>query len=146
MGGDKRSPPLVGERCHGSRGVGADARQATELGGIWRQHRGAIPSTIGDFAGQAMEIPGSRVVTQAAPRLLDLRRLGPRNVGQRRELLEKRAVTRHHPRHLRLLEHQLRDENLIRIAGSSPWEIARVRTEPTANRSAELLLRGVWSL
>ena len=55
----------------------------------------------------------------------------------RREPLKPLFVLGLDPVHLGLLQHDLRDQNLIRIAGSSPREVASVSVIPAEGADRE---------
>src|SRR5207247_5192411 len=54
-----------------------------------------------------------------------------------RETVQPLVVIRDHCCNLSLLEHELRDENGVRVARSAPREIASVATIPVEKRAAE---------
>src|SRR5689334_13612083 len=62
---------------------------------------------------------------------------GMSDVSERRESLEKALVVVNNAGNLRLLEHELRDENAIWIASAPPREVAAVRAKPCAQLAAE---------
>ena len=136
VGVDERSACLVGERCDGARRVGADARECAQL----VRRRGKAPaatSARGDLAGEPVEVARAGVIPESLPRLAHPRRRRVGHCPQRRECSQELRVFRHDARDLRLLEHQLRDENAIRIARSSPRQVTRAPPIPRAKPAAE---------
>src|SRR5215211_6525131 len=77
-----------------------------------------------------MQIPRSSVVAQSLPCFHDPLWLRACNVVEGGEAIEKLTVASDHARHLRLLKHQLRNEDLVRIACLAPWKVARVPPVP----------------
>ena len=84
-----------------------------------------------------MEVPRAGVVAEAIPRLRHARGRARATSRERGKALEELAVLVDDARDLRLLEHQLRDENAIRIARPPPWKIARVATDTRREAGAE---------
>lgn len=124
---DRRCVPLEGKRGHRAGGVGADTRQGTE--GV---------DTVGECATlladdvtcQAVQVGGPAIVSEASPRLPDRSR--PR-LGQGLEGGEARKEVMpvsFDPGDLRLLEHDLGDEDPVGIARPTPWQVTAVAAEP----------------
>ena len=53
-------------------------------------------------------------------------------------LLEPFAVLRQHAIDLRLLEHDFRHEDVVRIGGVAPWQVASVRSYQSSSRRLKL--------
>ena len=60
-------------------------------------------------------------------------------MGECGELAEKLTVFRYDSRDLRLLEHQLRHEYLVRAAGPAPGQVARVSAVPATKPATEVI-------
>ena len=118
--------PLVGERAHRARRVRADARQRAQRVGVRRE--ASLPRRARGRSPGAPARGGSAPArsSRAPPTPPSRARPRARHVVQRREGLEELAVARHDARHLRLLEHQLRDEDVVRIARPPPGQVAPV--------------------
>ena len=133
VGIDERCACLVRERRDGARGVCPDPRKGLKLDGRCRQASTA-PAPVRDRAGEPVEIARSRVVAEALPSVPEARRRRRRHGPQRRKGLKELGVLRNDPHDLCLLEHQLRDEDVRRIACTAPGKIPRgapiPRTEP----------------
>ena len=84
--------PLVRERCHGPGGVVADARQLAQTRGVRRERLVRRSAALGDVAGEAVQVPSARVVTEAVPRFTDLTRSRAREVHKGGEALEEAIV------------------------------------------------------
>ncbi|MEY2547020.1 MAG: hypothetical protein QOG48_2137 [Verrucomicrobiota bacterium] len=93
-------------------------------------------SILHEFGG-GVEIPGAAVVAEALPCVQDVVFARARKRGESRETCEPSIIVRQHGRHLRLLEHELRDENRVRIARAAPREIAPVFAIPDAKRGTK---------
>ena len=125
---------IEGERAHGIRGVTAHSRQVpnrTQRSGkttaVFRHH----------VLGGRAKIPRARVVTQALPGVKDfvLRRGG--EGGEIGEAPHPRLIIWDNRGDLRLLEHELRNENCVRIACPAPGEIAAMFPIPGEECVAE---------
>ena len=90
-----------------------------------------------DFLRGTMQVAGACVVAKAFPRLGDATRMGARDIGKGGELTEEFTVLGDHSRDLRLLEHQLRHEDAIRIARFSPGQVTSVLPIPCAQPASE---------
>lgn len=84
-----------------------------------------------------MEVTRARIVSEALPRFTYLVRPRLRELREVGKSIQKAIVIVEHPRDLRLLEHQLRNENAVRIARFPPGQIATVLAIPGAQSSAE---------
>src|SRR5688500_11247870 len=79
-----------------------------------------------------MQVSRSRVVPESGPRLHHASWSRPRDAGEGRKPPQKTVVPLEHARDLSLLQHQLGDENAIRIARVPPGEVAAVGAKPAA--------------
>jgi hypothetical protein len=100
-----------------------------------------LTSTSGDLVCQPMKVPGAGVVAKSFPRFHHARGLSAGDIRERRKLLEKFTISRHDARYLRLLEHELRDKDLVRDPRPSPREITAVRPEPSSKTPTEGLAK-----
>ena len=137
VGIDQLGPALVGERTDCARRVGADAGQRTQRGHVRRQGRGLVAPAVRHMPGERVEVPRPRVVAEPRPRFGHASRSGACDVVQGGEGGEELSVLRHDARDLRLLKHQLGDEDAIRIARLPPGEVAPVGAKPAAEASTE---------
>src|SRR5919106_1136088 len=89
---------------------------------------------LGDPAGSAVQAQAAAVVPEPLPLADDVgwRRL--REGLDRRPALEPGGVTRYDPRNLGLLEHDLADEDRVRVARPAPRKVAAEPLEPGAER------------
>ena len=87
-----------------------------------------------DFCGRE-EIARARVVAQSLPGVQDVVFRCSRERGEIRESAKPLIIIRSNGRDLGLLEHQLGDENGVRIARAAPGKIAATATIP-AKKSA----------
>ena len=125
---DERSAALVRERRDGSGGVVTDARQGAQRGRII----GDRPTIARHVSGEGVEVSGARVIAETRPGLQHAVRRRFGHVSERGETREESLVVVHHPRYLRLLQHELGDEHAVRVASPSPRQVAAVLTEPRA--------------
>src|SRR5262245_17581451 len=79
---------------------------------------------------RAPRVAGARVVAETRPAVAHRVRRCRRQVFKGRIAAEEAGVVPHHPGHLRLLKHELRDEDLVGIAGSAPRQRAPVQGVP----------------
>ena len=120
VGVDEADVVLEGEHEHRSGGVGPDARQGEEGVEVFRKG----PAVVGHHGCcTPMEVDGPAVVPEAFPRPHHVSDGRCRAAGRRREPFEERGPTGLHPRHLGLLEHQLRHQHRPGITGRPPRQI-----------------------
>ena len=139
VGVDGGDGEVEGETGDGSGGVASDAGQARDGGGIGREDAAVFGD---DLLRGVAEISRPRVVAEALP---DAEHFGLGGGGERGEIGEAREplfVKRDDGRHLRLLEHELRNHDGVRIVGPPPREIAPVLREPFGEARANL--RGIF--
>src|SRR5467141_478803 len=77
-----------------------------------------------------MQVAGARVVAQPVPRLHDRLRARASEVPDRGKSLQEPRIELRHPAHLCLLQHELRHDDAVRIAGLAPRKVARVLSIP----------------
>ena len=98
-------------------------------------------SGLGNFPAPrepaALEVSRAGVIAEALPRVQDIGRFRARERGEIRKAREPAFVIRQHGRDLRLLEHELGDENGVRIACSPPGQIAPVTAKPGGKLAAK---------
>ena len=94
-------------------------------------------TALHDLFREGVEIARAPVIAEPLPRLADLggARLG--EVDQLRPAGQEPAVEQFHPAHLGLLQHHLRDQDVVRVPGAPPGEIAPVPAEPAEEAGAE---------
>jgi hypothetical protein len=118
---DRQHRAGVREPGNGIGGVAADSGQLRQILG---------PAAVGDLASCPMKIQGPPVVSESLPGANHVGGRSGRERLHRRPALEPRKVTGNDPRDLRLLEHDLGDQDRVRIAGPPPRKIAPVLGEP----------------
>ena len=136
VGVNEGGATLVGEARDRAGGVEANARKGTKTCGVGRDNAGA-GRRIGDLTGERMQVASAGVISESGPRVghvLD-GRIG--DVVEGGEALEKPRVVIDDAGDLRLLEHQLGDEDVVRVARAAPGEITRRAAEPSAEAPAE---------
>ena len=118
--------PAEGEAADGVRRVAADSGKLGEILG---------PAMSGDMLRRPVQVDRAPVVAEPLPRADDLRerRSGERLQG--RPPLEPGREARHDALDLRLLEHDLRDEDRVRVASPPPGQVAAVLLEPGSKPS-----------
>src|SRR5215472_5152949 len=90
-----------------------------------------------------MEIPGSGIVSESLPALHHCFRFGSGELVNGRKSLEKAWVVLEHAGDLGLLEHELRDDHLVRVPGVAPRQVPRGPSEP-GQEGARKPLCGRW--
>ncbi|OPZ42838.1 MAG: hypothetical protein BWY94_02021 [Actinobacteria bacterium ADurb.BinA094] len=136
---------VMGEDEHGAGGVRADARQRLQPVERARQPGAGAGGRRGPGHGDGAPVQAQRpvVVAEALPAEQDFAE------GRRREALEVGPdthpflVTRDHPRHRRLLQHDLADQDRVRVGGPSPRKVAAVLLVPAEQPSAQRAEAGV---
>ena len=112
---------------------GPDARQRQQASRACAGTRRAA-TTAG---GRGVEVRRPTRVAEALPQpqhVAERRRRARRRRGER---LEEREVLRHHPRHLRLLQHHLAHQDRPRVAGAAPRQVAQPRRGPAEHAVGE---------
>jgi hypothetical protein len=132
VGIDQCGPLFVGKAGHGTGGVRSDAGQFAQLYRFTGNHTVLLR---GHLASQRVQVPRACIVAEPLPRLHHT--LGPRpgQTVQIGEPIKEAPIEVQHTRDLRLLQHQLGDEHAIRVAGSTPRQVPRVRAEPPLQRA-----------
>ncbi len=113
----------VREARHRRGGVAADPGQRVERRRVWGQ-------AAGTEARDAMQVARAPVVAEARPFSEHVRKRRLGETPERREATEEALVHVQYARHLRLLEHDLRDEDGVWVAGAAPGEDAAVARVP----------------
>lgn len=121
----------------GSGGVGSDAGQGADGGRIGGEMASVIRD---DGSGGAMEIAGAGVIAEALPCMEDVRPGSGGEGLERREESHPAVKVGDHRCDLGLLEHDLRDQNRIRVPRGAPGEIASVAGEPAAECGSKKLV------
>src|SRR4051812_30319293 len=97
------------------RGVASNPRQRQKFVDLARTAPSMVPRNL---AGGRMQIPDATVIAEAFPRLQHFR-LGGRGKRMKiRKAAEPAFIVRNDSRHLRLLEHEFRNENGVRVPRS----------------------------
>ena len=117
IGVDGRDRGAEGERRYGRCGVRPHPRQGRQR----RRIRGHRASVLGDDdPRRSPQGRGPAVVAEALPGPQNLRERGGGQRRRRREQRQEPQVGGHHPAHLRLLEHHLRDQDPVRVRVGAP--------------------------
>src|SRR5918999_3499623 len=88
-----------------------------------------------DLTRRPVEVQRAPVVAEALPLADDVCSGRVRKSLDRRPALEPGEVARHDARDLRLLEHDLADEDRVRVSRPAPWEVAAVLGIPAEERA-----------
>ncbi len=109
--------------AEGSDGGGSGAADAGQRRQLSRRVRKAAAEARHHLLRAAVQVARPAVVAQPAPQAehLVLRRRGQR--GDVREAGQEALVVAQHGRHLRLLQHDLRQPDAVRIAGALPGQV-----------------------
>jgi hypothetical protein len=124
---DRGYRTFVGKTGDGARSVSADSRQLAEVSRIFWKHSPVIPH---DLLSQPMQVGGPAIIAEPLPALSD--REYPSG-GQSVDIgirVQEAVIVGLDPRHLGLLEHELGDQDPIRIASSAPREVPPVLAKP----------------
>src|SRR5882762_5974786 len=122
-----RGVPAVGEGQDGACRVAADAFHAPERRAVLRE----APVVTGDgLSRDAVKIGRAAVVAERAPGLRHFGRAGAGQVLEGRVARQELVVLRDDAVDLGLLEHDLGDEDAVRLAGAAPGQIAAVACVP----------------
>jgi len=125
---------LEGEGGHGTGCVAPDSGEVEEPIGLGRE---ASRTVADDLASQPVEVCRAAVVAEPIPVLAHGGGAGSRQRLQRGEALEKGVIVLLDPSHLGLLEHDLGDQDAIRIARPAPGEVASVPPKPSEQPPAK---------
>src|SRR5437867_3018935 len=77
-----------------------------------------------------MQVASARVIAEAIPRLHDRFGARARKPFECREPFQKPRIELRDSAHLRLLQHELGDDDAVRIAGAAPRKVARMLSIP----------------
>ena len=122
------------KRGDGCGGVRADAGKPAELGHGARQLAVVV---LHDLFRQPVQAHGATVVAHAGPEADDVGGLGVGQRPERGKRFEEGVVLRDDALDLSLLEHDLRDEDGIRVGDAAPGEDASVARVPGGNSGVE---------
>ncbi len=86
-----------------------------------------------------MQIPSSRVIAEALPRMEDVVFRSPGQGGEIREAAEPLIIIRDNGGNLSLLEHELGYENGVGVASLAPGQFSAVPAVPLHKRVSELI-------
>ena len=98
--------------------------------------------SIHDNPGGCVKISRSCIVAQALPGVQHARFRSTRQGGEIAPSAQPLIIVRKNGGDLRLLEHELRNENGVWVAGAAPRQITAVTAIPAQQRGAEIA--GVW--
>ena len=87
-----------------------------------------------DLLRSLLQVPGAGVVAEAFPKLVDLFRTRFCHRLDGWQFTHPAVPVRNHGFDLRLLEHDFRDPDGIRIAGAPPRQVAGILREPAEQR------------
>ena len=116
------------------RGVFPDSRKLSHL--LDSTGEFSVMSIHNGFCG-GVEISRASVIAEALPRAKHLVFRSARQGGEIRKPAKPLVIIRNHSRDLRLLQHELGNEDCVRIAGPAPGQIAPVATIPANKRVAK---------
>ncbi len=134
VGVDRRLGRLERESRDRARGIAADTRKRPESVDLRRNS----PVQLGDHpAGQSMKVGGPPIVSKTLPALPHHPRGGGGEGVDVRVLVEEAGVEALDPADLGLLEHELRNEDPVRVAGPAPGQVATVLPEPGHDEATE---------
>lgn len=125
---------IEGEGGDGVRRVAAEAGEGADVGWVFWEFAGKFRD---HGARGGVEISGAGVVAEALPGVKDLRFISSREAGEIRKPPEPLSIIREHGGDLRLLEHDLGDEDGVGIGGPAPGQVASVFSKPAQKRPAK---------
>lgn len=131
---DDRHGLIKSESCDGICGVTADTGKIANRGWIDRQP--ATMSISHNFRG-GVQMASACVIAESLPRVQDVIFRGSGQGGEIGEPTEPVIIIWDHGSDLCLLEHELGDEDGIRVAGPAPGKLAAVTRIPAQDRAAE---------
>jgi hypothetical protein len=134
VGIDRGDLALERKTRHCRGGVPSDAWQPAQLLGV----RGNDASSIlNHLLRQPVQIDCAPIVAQPLPALPHHGRWGGCQIFQGGISCQKAVVVPLHPHDLGLLQHELGDHDVVRIAGAPPGKVAPVPAEPAQQTPAE---------
>src|SRR5262249_34583555 len=119
---DRENVAAEGEVADRGRGVRPDSWKLCQV--VW-------PSVRRDDAGGAVKVEAASVVTEPLPLADDVRRRCVRERVDGRPPLKPGEEARDDALDLRLLQHDLGDEDRVRVARLAPGKITALRREPS---------------
>ncbi len=117
-----------------ARGVAADAAHPPQRPGVVGQPPAVARHRL---ARDPVQVERADVVPERVPEAPDVVGRRARQGLERRVAFEELVVFGHDPLHLRLLEHDLRDEDVVRVPGAAPRQVAPVAAVPLQQAAAE---------
>ena len=118
---DSRGTPAVREGRYRARGIRTYSGKPFQGVRLRGQHSVVL---LHDDPRESVQILGSAVVAQTVPGLANLAGRRTRERLDRRIPSQKPRIVVLNPRDLRLLQHELGHEDLVRVAGAAPRKIA----------------------
>ena len=131
---DDRHGLIKSESCDGVCGVTADTGKVSKRG--WIDRQSAAISISHNFRG-GVQMASACVIAESLPRVQDVIFRGSGQGGKIGEPTEPVIIIWDNGSDLCLLEHELGDEDAVRIAGLAPGKIAAMATMPAKKRLAE---------
>ena len=132
VGFDNRDRQVECERPNRVRGVAADSRKLPHFVDALGT---SAAMSIYDKLGRCMKIPRARIIAQTLPGVKHFAFGGASECRESWEPAQPLFVKRHDRCDLSLLKHELRNENRVRIACSSPRQVAAMATVPAEKRA-----------
>lgn len=134
VGFDNRNWLIKGERRDSIGCVTTNTGQCTD--GCEIARKSASMAALDDFRNR-MQIASSRVIAKSLPRVEDVTLRSPGQGGEIWEAAEPFIIIRDNGGNLSLLEHELRNEDGVRIASLAPGQGAAMAAIPTQKRAME---------
>jgi hypothetical protein len=122
------------DAAYRSGGVPSDARQAQDFLKLFRKPPAVL---FQDDARGLLHIPNARVIPKPFPELVNFLLLRSSEGGDVRQGAHPRLPISNDGFDPRLLEHDFRNPNRVRVTRSPPGQIARILREPTQQRFDE---------
>ena len=126
---------MKGKRTDCARRITADAFELQQPFGIFRESSAIAGHR---FTRNAVQLQRTDIIAEWVPAPCHFRQRSAREVLHGGVLAQPFTILGEHPVHLRLLKHDLRDQNVVGIGGLPPWQIAAVPGVPFQQESAEL--------
>ena len=122
---------IVGKRTNGGGGIVANANQSAHVFIVIG--KASLP-LLHDLAGGAVHVAGTAVIAQSLPQFQHLCLIGGGERGHVGEARYETLIVCPSLRHLRLLQNNFRNPNLIRVGNAAPRQFALVRGIPMLYR------------
>jgi hypothetical protein len=136
VGFDDRDGPIKGECCNGIGSVTADAGQCSHRRETEREPAAGL--VLHGYRNR-VQIARPRVITQALPCVQDVAFGSPSQRAEIGEAPEPVIIIRDNRGNLRLLEHDLGDEDGVGVASLAPRKNAALLVIPVRERRLELI-------